>query len=119
MVAMIVLGKEFLRWKRDGHSTHIFNPSAFALFLTSIVLIATRSTPITCGDEIATTFLSPPNFYVEMFLLGLIVQALFSVTLVPLPAAVMLYVLNVIYIGSTGTYLILDPNIHPAICLGL
>ena len=43
MVAIIVLGKEFLRWKRDGQSTHIFNPSAFALFLTSIVLIATRT----------------------------------------------------------------------------
>ena len=32
MVAIIVFGKEFLRWKRDGHVTHIFNPSAFALF---------------------------------------------------------------------------------------
>ena len=32
MVAIIVFGKEFLRWKRDGQSTHIFNPSAFALF---------------------------------------------------------------------------------------
>ena len=56
MVAIIVFGKEFLRWKRDGQSTHIFNPSAFALFLTSIVLIATHTTPITWGDEISTTF---------------------------------------------------------------
>lgn len=119
MVAIIVLGKEFLRWKRDGQSTHIFNPSAFALFLTSIVLIATRTTSITWGEEIATTFLSPPNFFVEMFALGLIVQALFSVTLVTLSAAAMLYVLNVIYTGSTGTYLFIDTNIHPAIFLGL
>jgi hypothetical protein len=119
MVALIVFGKEFLRWKRDGQSTHIFNPSAFALFLTSIVLIATRTTPITWGDEIATTFLSPPNFFVEIFLLGLIVQALFSVTLVTLSAAAMLYILNVAYTGSTGTYLFIDTNIHPAIFLGL
>jgi hypothetical protein len=119
MVAIIVLGKEFLRWKRDGQDTHIFNPSAFALFLTSIVLIATRNTPITWGDEIATTFLSPPNFFVEMFVLGLIVQALFSVTLVTLSAAAMLYVLNIVYTGSTGTYLFIDTNIHPAIFLGL
>src|SRR6476661_2695950 len=96
MVVLIVFGKEFLRWKRDGQSTHIFNPSAFALFLTSIVLIATHSTPITWGPEIATTFLFPPNFFVEIFLLGLIVQALFSVTLVTLSAAAMLYILNVV-----------------------
>ncbi|MEO5923836.1 MAG: tetratricopeptide repeat protein [Bryobacteraceae bacterium] len=119
MVAIIVFGKEFLRWKRDGESTHIFNPSAFALFLTSIVLIATRSTGITWGEEIATTFLNPPNFFVEMFVLGLIVQALFSVTLVTLSAAVALYVLNIIYTASTGTYLFIDTNIHPAIFLGL
>jgi len=119
MVVLIVFGKEFLRWKRDGQSTHIFNPSAFALFLTSIVLIATRATPITWGDEIATTFLFPPNFLVEIFLLGLIVQALFSVTLVTLSAAAMLYILNVVYTGSTGTYLFIDTNIHPAIFLGL
>jgi TPR repeat protein len=119
MVGLIIFGKEFLRWKRDGQSTHIFNPSAFALFLTSIVLIATRATPITWGDEIATTFLFPPNFFVEIFLLGLIVQALFSVTLVTLSAAAMLYILNVAYTGSTGTYLFIDTNIHPAIFLGL
>lgn len=119
MVALIVFGKEFLRWKRDGQSTHIFNPSAFALFLTSIVLIATGTTPITWGNEIATTFLYPPNFFVEMFVLGLIVQALFSVTLVTLSAAAMLYVINTIYTGTTGTYLFIDTNIHPAIFLGL
>jgi len=119
MVAIIVLGKEFLRWKRDGQFTHIFNPSAFALFLTSVILIAARATPITWGDEIATTFLCPPNFILEIFLLGLIVQALFSVTLVTLSAAASLYVLNVIYTGSTGTYMFIDTNIHPAIFLGL
>jgi hypothetical protein len=119
MVAIIVFGKEFLRWKRDGQNTHIFNPSAFALFLTSVVLIATHNTPITWGDEIATTFLNPPNFFVEMFVLGLIVQALFSVTLVTLSAAVSLYVLNIVYTAYTGTYMFIDTNIHPAIFLGL
>ena len=87
MVALIVFGKEFLRWKRDGQSAHIFNPSAFALFITSTILIATRSTGMSWGEEIATTFLYPPNFFVEMFVLGLIVQSLFSVTLVTLSAA--------------------------------
>jgi Sel1 repeat len=119
MVAIIVLGKEFLRWKRDGHLTHIFNPSAFALFLTSVVLIATRTTPITWGTQISTTFNNPPNIYLEIFLLGLIVQALFSVTLVTLSAAAMLFVLNVIYTGTTGIYHFIDFNIHPAVFLGL
>jgi Sel1 repeat len=119
MVALIVFGKEFIRWKRDGHLTHIFNPSAFALFLTSIVLIATHSTSITWGAQISSTFNNPPNIYIEIFLLGLIVQALFSVTLVTLSAAAMLCVLNLIYTGSTGMYHFIDFNIHPAVFLGL
>jgi TPR repeat protein len=119
MVVLIVLGKLFLRWERDGQSTHIFNPSAFALFIASIILIATRSTSITWGNEIGTTFLSPPHFLVEIFLLGLIVQALFSVTLVTLSSAAMLYLLNVLYTGSSGSYMFIDTNIHPAIFLGL
>lgn len=119
MVALIVFGKEFLRWKRDGQSTHIFNPSAFALFLTSLVLIATHTTPITWGTQISSTFNSPPNIYIEIFLLGLVVQGLFSVTLVTLSAAAMLFALNVVYTGSTGMYHFIDFNIHPAVFLGL
>jgi len=119
MVALIVFGKEFLKWKRDGHSVHIFNPSAFALFLASMVLIATQNTPLTWGVEISKTFNSPPNLYLEIFLLGLIVQALFSVTLVTLSAAAMLVLLNVAYTASTGLYQFVDVNIHPAVFLGL
>ena len=119
MIAIIVFGKEFVKWKRDGHLTHVFNPSAFALFLTSIVLLATRSTPITWGAEISTTFNNPPNIYLEIFLLGLVVQGLFSVTLVTLSSAAMLFVLNVVYLGSTGMYRFIDFNIHPAVFLGL
>ncbi len=119
MVAIIVFGKEFLRWKRDGHSTHIFNPSAFALFLVSVVLIATHNTPITWGPQISSTFNLPPNIFMDIFLLGLIVQALFSVTLVTLSAAGMLFLLNIVYTSSTGMYHFIDFNIHPAVFLGL
>ncbi|HTA44924.1 MAG TPA: hypothetical protein VK789_20890 [Bryobacteraceae bacterium] len=119
MIAIIVFGKEFLRWKRDGQSTHIFNPSAFALFLTSIVLLATHTTPITWGAQISSTFNNPPNIYLEIFLLGLIVQGLFSVTLVTLSAAAALVVLNIVYTGATGMYQFIDFNIHPAVFLGL
>jgi TPR repeat protein len=119
MVAIIVFGKEFLRWKRDGHSTHIFNPSAFALFLTSIVLLATRTTPISWGSEISSTFNNPPNIYLEIFLLGLIVQGLFSVTLVTLSAAATICLLDVAWFSATGLYPFVDFNIHPAVFLGL
>jgi hypothetical protein len=119
MIAIIVFGKEFLRWKRDGHSTHIFNPSAFALFLTSVVLLATHNTPLTWGVEISSTFNLPPYIYIEIFLLGLIVQGLFSVTLVTLSAAATLCALDLAYTGATGLYQFVDFNIHPAVFLGL
>lgn len=119
MVAIIVFGKEFLRWKRDGQLTHIFNPSAFALFLVSIVLIVTQTTPITWGPQISSTFNNPPNIYMEIFVLGLVVQGLFSVTLVTLSAAAMLLVLDVVYTRATGMYHFIDFNIHPAVFLGL
>ena len=119
LVAIIVLGKEFVRWKRDGQSAHIFNPSAFALFLTSIVLIATNNTPMTWGIEISTTFTHPPNFYLEIFLVGLIVQSLFAVTLVTLTSALTLALVTVGYLTTTGIYPFIDTNIHPAVFLGL
>lgn len=119
MIAIIVFGKEFVKWKRDGQLTHIFNPSAFALFLTSIVLLATHNTPITWGTEISTTFNNPPNIYLEIFVLGLVVQGLFSVTLVTLTSAGTLFLLNAAYFSSTGMYRFIDFNIHPAVFLGL
>ena len=35
LIATGVLGKEFVKWKREGRLTHIFNPSAFSLFVSS------------------------------------------------------------------------------------
>ncbi len=119
LVAIGVLCKEFLKWERDGRRIHIFNPSAIALFIFSLVLIVTHSTSITWGQEIATTFQRPPNIYVEIFLLGIIVQALFSVTLVTLSAAAVLYALNLAYTHVTGVYYFVDSNIPAAVFLGL
>ena len=47
MIAVGFMGKEFVRWNRDGRRVHIFNPSAFSLALFSLVLIATRTTDLT------------------------------------------------------------------------
>jgi hypothetical protein len=119
MVALGALGKEFIRWDRDGRNTHVFNPSAFGLCLVSLVLIAAQTTHRTWGVEIATTLGNPPHIYLEIFLLGLVVQYFFSVTLMTLSAAGTLYLMNVAYTRATGTYQFLDTNIPIAVFLGL
>jgi hypothetical protein len=119
LIATGVLGKEFIKWKREGRLAHIFNPSAFSLFVFSVALIATRNTGITWGQEIATTFQRPPHIYLEIFLLGLVVQGLFRVTLVTLSAAASLYLLNLWYTGMTGDYQFIDTNIPVAVFLGV
>ena len=49
MLAVGFMGKEFVRWQREGKQVHIFNPSAFSLGLFSLVLIATNTTELTWG----------------------------------------------------------------------
>lgn len=119
MVATGVLGKEFIKWKRDGRLTHIFNPSALALFVFSIGMIVTRSTDISWGQEIAKTIASPDHIYLQIFLVGLVVQALFSVTLVTLSAAATLFLLGLAYTQVTGVFNFVDSNIPAATFLGL
>ncbi len=119
LVSTGVLCKEFLTWNREGRRTHIFNPSAIALAIFSAGLLITHSSQIAWGEEIAITMGRPPNIYLEIFLVGLVVQALFSVTLVTLSAAAALYALNLIYTGSTGVYYFVDSNIPIAVFLGL
>ena len=119
MLATGVLCKEFITWNREGRRAHIFNPSAIALFIFSIGLIVTHSTQISWGEEIAVSFDRPPHIYLEIFLLGLVVQALFSVTLVTLSAAAALYAMNLIFTHHTGLYYFIDTNIPAAVFLGL
>jgi hypothetical protein len=61
----------------------------------------------------------PPHIYLEIFAVGLVVQALFSVTLVTLAAAGALFALNLAYTGTTGLYYFVDSNIPIAVFLGL
>ena len=112
------LGKEFIRWKRDGRKVHIFNPSAFPLCLCSLLLILTGSTGLTRGVEIASTLFRPPHIYLEIFVLGMVVQYFFAVTLVTLSTAAVLVLLNVVYTQVTGVYFFLDTNISAAVFLG-
>jgi TPR repeat protein len=119
MVALGVLGKQFIRWERGGKMTHIFNPSALALTIVSLVLIFTGTSGYTWGQEIAITQGRPPHLYTEIFLCGLVVQYFFSVTLLTFSAAAMLGLLTFAYTKLTGVYLFVDSNIPIAVFLGL
>jgi hypothetical protein len=118
LLATAILSKEFLKWERDGQRTHVFNPSAFALGLFSLALIATDTTGYTAGADIATTLFRPPHIYLQIFLLGLVVQYFFGVTLMTLSAAAVLVLLNVAYTAATGIYYFIDTNISIAVFLG-
>jgi hypothetical protein len=119
LVATAALGKEFIKWQREGKRTHIFNPSAFGLGVVSLILIATGTTQYTWGPEIASTIGKPPHIYLEIFLLGLVVQYFFSVTLMTLSAAAVLCFLDLAYTRITGTYFFVDTSLPIAIFLGL
>jgi hypothetical protein len=119
LVATGVLAKEFLTWKREDRRVHIFNPSAIGLALFSVILLATGTTHISWAEQVAVTIGRPTYIYVLIFFLGLVVQSLFSVTLVTLSAAATLYFLNLAYTHATGVYYFVDTNIPGAVFLGL
>lgn len=119
MIAVGFMGKEFVRWNRDGKSTHIFNPSAFTLGLFSLVLILTSSTDITWGPQIASTLSLAPGIYTYLFLGGLVVMYFFSITLIAASAAAVLFGLSALYYAVTGVPYFLDSEIPTAVFLGL
>ena len=119
MLAVGFMGKEFVRWQREGRWVHIFNPSAFSLGLFSLVLIATNTTELTWGQEIATTLTLAPYIYSFLFLIGLVVMYLFSITLVAGSAAIMLFSLSALYGAVTGVPYFVDSEIPSAVFLGL
>jgi hypothetical protein len=119
MISVGMLGKEFIRWQRDGRSAHVFNPSALGLFVFSIGLIVTGRTDISWAQQIAIELGRPEHIFLFVFAVGLVVQYLFHVTLVTLFAAAALYLLNTAYTLVTGSYWFLDAGIPIAVFLGL
>ncbi len=119
MIAVGFLGKEFVRWHREGRTMHIFNPSAFSLGLFSLALIATNTSHLTWGQEIASTLTLAPRIYLFLFLLGLIVMYFFSITLIAGCAAAVLFALSALYSAWTGVPYFLDSEIPVAVFLGL
>ena len=119
MIAVGFMGKEYVRWQREGRSVHIFNPSAFALGLFSLVLIATNTTSLTWGQDIASTLTLAPHIYTFLFFIGLIVMYFFSITLVAGMAAITLFGFSALYASMTGVPYFLDSEIPAAVFLGL
>ena len=119
MIAIGFLGKEYVRWNRDGRRVHIFNPSAFSLAIFSLILVATDTTSLTFGQEIATTLSLAPQIYLFLFLIGLVVMYFFSITLVAGSAAIVLFGSSALYSTLTGTPYFIDSEIPTAVFLGL
>jgi hypothetical protein len=119
MIAAAFLGKEFVRWQRDGRDTHIFNPSAFALGLFSVVLISTGTTDLTWGQPIASTLTLAPHIYTFLFLAGLVVMYFFSITLIAGFAAATLFAMSAVHGWLTGVPYFVDSDIPAAVFLGL
>jgi TPR repeat protein len=119
MIALGVMGKQFMTWKLPDRQGHIFNPSAFGQSLVALVLIATVMTKeMTWGPQIAATF-EAPDMLIVIFVGGLVVQYLFGVTLMTLAAAATLALVNLVYTQVTGVYFFIDLSIAAPIFLGI
>ena len=119
LIAVGFLAKELIQWKKAGRRVHVFNPSALPLALFSVVLIATGTTDMTWGAEIAATLNNAPWIYVVIVLAAFPGQALFGGTPMTLSAAVTMYLFGLLHFASTGTYFFVDSYIPIAVFLGM
>ena len=119
MIAVGFAAKDLIRWTKEGRRVHIFNPSSFTLSVFSIALIATGSTHLTWGPEIATTQLLPPHIYLLIFLVSLPGQYLFGVALMTLSAVATTYAFSTAYYAATGSYFFIEPSVPIAVFLGM
>ena len=119
MIAVGLTAKEFLRWKRDGVSTHIFNPSSFPLAVAAVALLLADASSTTWGFDIAQTQFYPPQIYLVIFIAGLSGQYLFGVTPMTMAAVVTVFVFSQLYYAATGSYYFVDSHVPIAVFLGM
>lgn len=119
MVALGFAAKEFIRWRKEGRSSHIFNPSSFTLAVFSVVLILTGSTDHTLGVEIAQILFNPPHIYAVLFLVSIPGQLIFGVATMTITAVLTAYAFGLFFFAATGTYYFLDAYIPIAVFLGM
>ena len=119
MIVLVYAGKEFIRWQLDGRSRHIFNPSALALSVAAVALIATGRTDITLGIEIAQSQFIPPQMFLVIFLAAVPAQLLFGVAMMTMPAVLTILGFGLLYESLTGIYFFYDAYIPVSVFLGL
>jgi len=119
MVAVGFAAKELITWEKNGRRAHIFNPSSFPLAAAAALLLATGTSDMTWGRQIATTQFYPPNIYVMLFLIGLPGQFFFGVTSMTMSAVVTTYLAGLAYYAATGVYFFYDSYIPIAVFLGM
>lgn len=119
LMASTFLSRELLRWKRDGQERHIFNPSGFGLAVTSVILLATGTTSLTYGPEIATTLARPTYMFHLIFATGIVVQSLFKVGPITLGAAVTVFFGDWLWHEINGEWIFFNETIPIAVFLGM
>ena len=119
MIATGLAAKELLRWKRDGVSTHIFNPSSFPLAVAGIALLIADANDMTWGFDVAQTQFYPPHIYLVIFLIALPGQYLFGVTSMTMAAVATTFAFSAIYYAATGSYYFVDSHVPIAVFLGM
>ncbi len=119
MLTTGLLGKEFVKWTKDGRRTHVFNPSGFGLACAATVLIVCGASDHTWVNSLASTIDGVPFIYLFLFGLGVVVQHFFAVTLMTFAAAVAMVGANYVYTQCTGVYLFASSNLPAAAFLGL
>ena len=119
LVALGFAAKELLRWERDGRRVHIFNPASFPLAVFALALIATGTSGLTRGQDIAISQFYPPHMYLVIFLIALPGQYLFGVTTMTMAAVVSTYAFGLLYFAATGVYFFYDSYIPIAVFLGM
>lgn len=120
--AMILVGflaKELIRWRRDGRSAHIFNPSSFPLAVFALALILLGRSDLTLANQIVTSQFNVPGIYLVIFLAALPGQLLFGVARMTMAAVVTLVGISAAYFAATGTYLFFDAHIPVPVFLGM
>ena len=119
MLGLGLTAKEFLRWKRDGVNTHIFNPSSLPLAVAGLALVLADANDMTWGFDVAQTQFYPPHIYLFLFLIALPGQYFFGVTTMTMSAVVTTFAFSAIYYAATGSFFFVDSHVPIAVFLGM
>ena len=119
LVAFAFAAKALIRWERDGRRTHVFNPAAFALAVFAVALLASGTSDLTRGQDIAVSQFFPPHMFLWIFLAALPGQYLFGVTSMTLAAVAATWLFGLAWFTATGVYYFYDAYIPIAVFLGM